>query len=300
MELRNKRIIVLTLIVIIIILLMLLSFYLGRALSEKTRINDKSSASKKAKISPTPDLSQGNTDNGQSKKSEKEEPVIGDRYFQFFRAKSGIEGQYHLYGNMRTDSNTGLMIYLHGDGAEDFDNGVNSESLNKLMNAGKKNNLLPVAVKTPSFDLTWWKDGVTNAKYLNDFFIEYLFSNFNLNKERVLLVGYSGGSELITEFFMLDYAQNLFKGATILFGGGSVQYSYDSNIMYSENFKKLFKIHYYTGTNDFMYEKAKYAARFFSKEGFNVSAQYPKGEDHYNLPMDTVVSQQLKKGILTK
>lgn len=220
-----------------------------------------------------------------------------DLFFKDYQDKNGLISQVHIYAKMNITMSTGVMIYFHGDNANDFNNGQKSSRLNKLVRVAKKYNLLPIAIKTPANDLTWWSNGWQNSQYVNNFIKDNLFENYPINKKRILLVGYSGGSEFITENFIWRYGQNLFLGGgCILFAGGSQPEEYYNN--YNLNFLKSFKMHYFSGTNDFMHDKVIKGVKYFIKKGFAVTYEYPEGEDHFDLPFSIVVEERLSQGFL--
>jgi predicted peptidase len=218
-----------------------------------------------------------------------------DLYFEEFNSLKKIKILYHIYQDMEINEDTGFMIYFHGDNANDFNNGKNSKRINLLVNVAKKYNLLLIAIKTPSEDLTWWKDGENNAFYADEFINEFLLNEFDLNKDRVLLVGYSGGAEFLTENFIWRYLQKDYKGGTILFAGGSKPLN---NIDFNDSFIKNFSFYYYSGTEDFMHDKVLEGANFFKEKGFSVKTDYPNGEDHFDIPFYSIVEEQLKNNFL--
>jgi predicted peptidase len=194
---------------------------------------------------------------------------------------------------------TGLMLYLHGDGAEEFNEGRYSIDLYWLSKVAKRNNLLLAALKTPSEDLTWWKSGLINSQYIKDFIVDYIFKNFTINKDRVLLVGYSGGAEIITSSFLKTYGQYFFTGGAILLGGGSALIKPDDEeVYYRSSFINSFKLHFFSGTEDYMNDYVTYSMNYFYDRGFYVTYEFPEGENHYYFPLADVVSDQLNNGFL--
>ncbi|MEN8905466.1 MAG: hypothetical protein ABF289_05855 [Clostridiales bacterium] len=284
---KNKLILKIFISVVFIFVIVLL-FYVNNNTSKNINSNKPESSEKiNKKISLKTD---------KIKPAKTNEIVKKDLFFRTYKSQLNYTGQYHLYEDMKLNKNTGIMIYFHGDNANDFNKGKNSKRLNLLVDVSKEHNLIPIALKTPTKDLTWWKNIESNSEYINDFFINFILKKYDINKNRVLLVGYSGGAELLSEYFIYKYGQYILNGGAILFAGGSKPPIND--ILFNDKFVSDFNIHFYSGTNDFMHSDVLYGVEYFMKKGFATTYEYPEGEDHYNLPFYKIVNEQLENGFL--
>ncbi|GKT40399.1 uncharacterized protein ColSpa_00580 [Colletotrichum spaethianum] len=114
----------------------------------------------------------------------------------------------------------GLNVLLHGDGGESFF---------KMPNQGVKNNLAGVAILSPDKNLNWGggeglnrTDGVAHAKAVNDLVYHVLPKYMAFNSSNVYFTGISGGSLLLSGFFIPAHIGN-FAGNGVLLGCGAME-----------------------------------------------------------------------------
>ncbi|KAK1990043.1 hypothetical protein LX36DRAFT_443174 [Colletotrichum falcatum] len=110
----------------------------------------------------------------------------------------------------------GLNVLLHGDGGESFF---------QMPNQGVKDGLAGVAVLAPDDNLRWGGgmglgrvDGVAHAKAVNDLVMQVLPKYLAFNASNVYFTGISGGSLLLSGYFIPAHLGNFATGT----GGGGV------------------------------------------------------------------------------
>ncbi len=131
-----------------------------------------------------------------------------------FKSSDGVEGEYRIYP---VDEPAGTLLWLHGDGAYEYNHPHSKEYLagpKGIKHAAKDKRLTLVVPKTPNDD-TWWKQGEQNAAYLVE-----LISSLP-DHETLWIGGFSGGSELTTYWLLEDLKKaGVKQGGAVLFGGG--------------------------------------------------------------------------------
>ncbi|EFQ31295.1 uncharacterized protein GLRG_06439 [Colletotrichum graminicola M1.001] len=114
----------------------------------------------------------------------------------------------------------GLNVLLHGDGGESFF---------KMPNQGVRNGLAGVAILAPDENLRWGGgmglgrvDGVAHAKAVNDLVMQILPKYLAFNSSNVYFTGISGGSLLLSGYFIPTHIGN-FAGAGVFLGCGGME-----------------------------------------------------------------------------
>ncbi|OLN97167.1 hypothetical protein CCHL11_02088 [Colletotrichum chlorophyti] len=114
----------------------------------------------------------------------------------------------------------GLHVLLHGDTAESFF---------EMPNQGVRENLAGVAILSPDKNLHWGggeeferPDGVPHAKAINDLVREVLPKYMAFNSSKVYFSGVSGGSLLLSGYFMPAHMGN-FPGNGVMLACGAME-----------------------------------------------------------------------------
>ncbi|KAK1985045.1 hypothetical protein LZ30DRAFT_779370 [Colletotrichum cereale] len=114
----------------------------------------------------------------------------------------------------------GLNVLLHGDGGGSFF---------QMPNQGVKDGLAGVAVLAPDDNLRWGGgmglgrvDGAAHAKAVNDLVMQVLPKYLAFNASDVYFTGISGGSLLLSGFFLPAHIGN-FAGAGVFLGCGAME-----------------------------------------------------------------------------
>jgi len=131
-----------------------------------------------------------------------------------FKSHHGLEGDYIIEKSSHAQ---GILLWLHGDGAEEFKHPDSKEYLagpDGIRAVAKKKHLTLVVPRTPSGE-TWWKSGEKNADYLVD-----LIATLPAH-QKLWIGGFSGGAE-ITTYWLIPHLKNLdiTSGGAVMFGGG--------------------------------------------------------------------------------
>ena len=220
-----------------------------------------------------------------------------------FTSSAGVSSKYHVYAAGIT-APAGLLLQFHGDGAYEFKNPTSSYSLGGskgIVAQARARNLITVPVLAPdtSGDITWWESGSRNADYVRELLLD-LESRYNVRTDRIWLVGYSGGAQFITQFFLPKYSSLVAGGggAVIIGGGGKPQVTAQP---VAASVLSNFPMHWYTGASDTRDEDgwnaladAKAGESWYAGKGFKTTHEWPAGVTH-NLDgqFGTIVARQL-------
>jgi len=127
------------------------------------------------------------------------------------------------------DAPVGLVVYLDGDGHPFHNQGGQSSAERSggglagdggVVEAAGARGYDVVSVRSPGDEGIWWVDDQDGkVRYLEEA-LDYVAVECGANTERVWFVGYSGGSEFISQWFFPAYAERMAGGGFILFGGG--------------------------------------------------------------------------------
>jgi hypothetical protein len=142
-------------------------------------------------------------------------------------------------------SSMGVNVLLHGDGGQSFFD---------FPNQAVQKNLMGVAVLAPDPNLFWGggqglmrTDGVAHAQAVNDLMKNELPKVMAFNQSNVYFMGVSGGSLMMSGFFLPAQMKN-FPGTGVLLGCGGmpaqVPFQDANNVM------KNTKIHYQSTVNE--------------------------------------------------
>jgi hypothetical protein len=214
-----------------------------------------------------------------------------------FTASNGRTSTYHRYAaNLSSTQPLGLMIQLHGDGAFEYLNPDSTYSLggtSGIIAQARYRNMICVPAYSPdrTGTVTWWESGAANSVYIREL-IESLYAQYpNINPGRVWLVGYSGGSQQIAQYFMPAQSNVMSGGGAMIFGGGGVPVV--TEIPYASGLLTNFKMKWYTGLLDNgtnttdspgLYDAlsdSQAAAPYYASKGFTTVLENPAGVNHH-------------------
>ncbi|KAK2032949.1 hypothetical protein LX32DRAFT_649668 [Colletotrichum zoysiae] len=132
-----------------------------------------------------------------------------------FTAASGVPGAAAQAG---TQGPLGINVLLHGDGGQSFFD---------MPNQGVQQNLAGVAILAPDPNLFWGggqglqrTDGVAHSQAVNDLIQKTLPQVMAFNQSNVFFTGVSGGSLMLSGFFMPAHIQNFAGNGVMLNCGG--------------------------------------------------------------------------------
>ena len=155
-----------------------------------------------------------------------------------------------------TDAPVGLVVYLDGDGQPFHSEGNLDRSERSrgglagaggVVEAASARGYDVVSVRAPGDDGTWWlEDQDGKVRYLEQA-LDYVVAGCGATTDRVWLVGYSGGSEFISQWFFPAYAERMAGGGFLLFGGGDAP---EEKAAFSSGAKERLSLSWVTGTRD--------------------------------------------------
>jgi len=228
-----------------------------------------------------------------------------DRLDQEFTAANGLTSRFHAFGDgVPTDRPVGLLIQFHGDGAFEFEHPESDFSLggpDGIVAQARNHDLLVIAALSPDRrgELTWWEGGRRNADYAADL-LRRVFERYEIDRGNIWLVGYSGGAQFITQFFLPRHSDLIDGGGSVVFGGGgSPELSPEP---FAPSLKARFPMHWYTGADDDGRDDpqgydaltdAEQGSAWYRREGFDTELESPAGVGHDDLPFGEVVGEQL-------
>ena len=215
-----------------------------------------------------------------------------------FTATNGYASKYHLYAaGLDWSKPVGLVVHFHGDGAFEYKNPTNAWSLggpNGLIAQAKDRNMVLVVPFTPDDgagrDLTWWEwyGKEENPRYAKDL-IAYVLGRYNLDKKKIWLSGFSGGSQFITRYLLphFGFELGILGGGFIAFGGGGAPAA--SFAPYNPPFKGAWHCRWVAGANDNGSEPgdgfnaiaaANAGAAWYAAQGFATEVTLIPGKGH--------------------
>ena len=227
--------------------------------------------------------------------------AFNDRTFQSFTASNGLSSQYHVYADgLPADEPVGILLQFHGDGAYEFQNPSSSYALggsDGVVAQAREHGMITVPVLTPDTDgsVTWWEQGAENADFVRDL-LDQLYGQYNIDQERVWLVGYSGGSQFITQYFLPQHSAMIGGGGSVVFGGGGAPFG--AAWTADAGLTADFPMHWYTGQDDNgsydALQDANKGSAWYGGQGFATSLETPAGVAHdLSGTFGAVVGQQL-------
>ena len=155
-----------------------------------------------------------------------------------------------------TGAPVGLVVYLDGDGQSFHSQGNQDQDERSrgglagaggVVEAASARGYDVVSVRAPGDDGTWWmEDQDGKVRYLEQA-LDYVAAECGATMDRVWLVGYSGGSEFISQWFFPDYAERMTGGGFLLFGGGDEP---EGRAAFSSSAKERLSLNWVTGTRD--------------------------------------------------
>lgn len=211
-----------------------------------------------------------------------------------FTDAGGVRSEYRVYepsGAIASGEPVGLLLQFHGDEATEYRDPDSPSSLggpDGIVEQGTSRGYLVVPVLTPDDDgsLTWWEEGEANAEYVHEL-LGVLESEYPIDRDDIWLVGYSGGAQFITQFFLPAHSADLGGGGAVLFGGGGsplVPFADDDPAL-----RGRFPMHWYAGQDDLPdpvwggyggLEEAVDGEEWYADAGFTTSAEYPPEVTH--------------------
>ena len=164
---------------------------------------------------------------------------------------AGQTSNYHAWASGRKPGDP-ILVWLHGDGAYEHNNPTSNYVFggsNGVVAQAKARGYIVISAKSPDTtgSITWWESGNTRADYLKAL-VDSLKAGYAVNPRGVVLAGFSGGAQQVTQFFMGRHPEYLAQGGgTIVFGGGEAP---DVTPTYSSQVRQNIFMYWAAGSND--------------------------------------------------
>ena len=155
-----------------------------------------------------------------------------------------------------TGAPVGLVVYLDGDGQSFHSQGNQDQDERSrgglagaggVVEAASARGYDVVSVRAPGDDGTWWLEDLDGKVHYLEQALDYVVAECGATTDRVWLVGYSGGSEFISQWFFPAYAERMAGGGFLLFGGGDAP---EGKAAFSSGTKERLWLNWVTGTRD--------------------------------------------------
>ena len=150
----------------------------------------------------------------------------------------------------------GLVVYLDGDGQSFHSEGNQDQDERSrgglagaggVVEAASARGYDVVSVRAPGDDGTWWLEDQDGKVHYLEQALDYVVAECGATTDRVWLVGYSGGSEFISQWFFPAYAERMAGGGFLLFGGGDAP---EEQAAFSSGAKERLWLNWVAGTRD--------------------------------------------------
>ena len=205
----------------------------------------------------------------------------------------GTTSSYHVFADgIDWSEPVGVVFRLHGDGAYEYEHPGHKVSC--LAEVARSHNAVLVAPRTPDRqgEPTWWEDLDGNAEWFLALAEQRIFAEYDLDRSRTWLHGYSGGAEFISYELLADRADFLQGGGAVLSGGGGAP-STGTSEPTQEQLEQLV-LHWDVGLEDdgtdpyAPFDALSAAAAghaWYEDAGWaRTSVRYREGVDHFELP----------------
>lgn len=210
-------------------------------------------------------------------------------------SNAGISADYHCYAaGLDWSKSVGICIYMDGSGGFGLDNPTSPYLLggsSGLVAVAKSHNMLLLVPEAPPpgcpSDNCWYNESTTpNATQKSDWLralVNLIYSQYNIEKTRVAVGGYSSGAQATTRWFIPRH------GAAIMEDGVFVAIAFGGSPRVTGNFPAWFKSevhgHWDTGTADAdAYTTASHGGpggyNWYTSNGFDTSYNWPSGVGH--------------------
>ncbi|EPH03241.1 hypothetical protein HMPREF1531_01299 [Propionibacterium sp. oral taxon 192 str. F0372] len=213
----------------------------------------------------------------------------GDETGLEFIDSTGLASEYGVWSaHLDPAETTGLMIYLHGDGHGEFD--PDSTVLDDYAEVARRHHLLMLAAVTPD-DMTgtWWVDP-DSSRWLAEL-VAGAQKERSIDLSDVWLVGYSGGAEAITNYFMTMHTNLFTGGGAFMVAGGDFYQEAGFAPSLSDELKAHYEMVWVAGDEDLGdsidefsgYYAAAQGEQWFRERGVvHTSMIVLPGEDHFS------------------
>ena len=222
--------------------------------------------------------------------------------FQLEHEHDGITSSYHVFAeDLDWDRPVGVVYHFHGDGAFEYESPQYTASC--LAEVAREHNMLLVVPRTPdrAGEITWWEERDLNAQWFLSLVEERLEPEYDIDRSRTWLTGYSGGAQFISQELLADHVDLVPGGGAIMMGGGQAP-DRPSAEPTSEQLQEL-RLRWDVGTEDDGTDpQAEFDAlsaawdghHWYEEQGFErARIRYRDGVDHFGLPYARILQRAL-------
>lgn len=217
-------------------------------------------------------------------------------------AHAGVTSRYHVLAEgLDWSRPVGVVFHLHGDGAFEYESPEYSVSC--MAEIARQHNMLLVVPRTPdrAGEPTWWEQRERNAQWFRALVERRVLADYDIDRSRTWLTGYSGGAQLISQELLADHIDLVPGGGAIMMGGGEAPGNASEDPTRAQ--LESLRLHWDVGTEDDGTDpRARFdalsAARaghaWYERQGFDrASIRYRRGVDHFHLPYAAILDRQL-------
>lgn len=222
--------------------------------------------------------------------------------FQLEFEHDGITSSYHVFAEgLDWDRPVGVVYHFHGDGAFEYESPEYTSSC--LAEVAREHNMLLVVPRTPdrSGETTWWEERDLNAQWFLALVEERLEPEYDIDRSRTWLTGYSGGAQFISQELLADHVDLVPGGGAIMMGGGQAPYRPSAEPT-REQLREL-RLRWDVGTEDdgtdpdatFDALSAAWDGHdWYEEQGYDhARIRYRDGVDHFGLPYARILDRML-------
>ncbi|MFI7484278.1 hypothetical protein ACH9EU_17910 [Kocuria sp. M1R5S2] len=215
---------------------------------------------------------------------------------------AGVTSGYHVLAEgLDWSRPVGVVLHLHGDGAFEYDNP--QYSLSCMAEVALRHNMLLVVPRTPDTDgeATWWEHRDRNAAWFRALMEERVLVDYDVDRSRTWLTGYSGGAQFISQELLADHVDLLPGGGAVMMAGGEAPERASAEPTRSQ--LRELRLRWDVGTADDGDDpRARFdalsAARaghaWYERQGYDhARIRYREGVDHFQLPYARILDRVL-------
>ncbi|MUN63716.1 hypothetical protein GMA12_11265 [Kocuria sediminis] len=217
---------------------------------------------------------------------------------------AGVTSSYHVLAQgVDWSRPVGVVFRLHGDGAWEFESPEYNVSC--LAEVARTHNMILVVPRTPdrAGEITWWEEAEQNAAWFRALVEERLLQDYDIDRSRTWLTGYSGGAQLIARELLADHVDLVPGGGAILLGGGQAPSGAEARPTRGQ--LRDLRLHWDVGEDDDGTDpKAIFNAlgaardgyRWYAQAGYDgVELRVREGVDHFELPDARILDRVLTR-----
>ncbi|OYO25226.1 hypothetical protein CGZ93_01895 [Enemella dayhoffiae] len=208
-----------------------------------------------------------------------------DRSPRRFTDQAGTTSEYRVFAR-GVRQPAGLLLFFHGDGAWEAEPARSGAlgGASGIVEQARRRDFVTVLVRTPDTSSgTWWRNGPANAQWSAELMGE-LQRHHAIDRDRIWLVGYSGGAHFVARQLLPRHSQLIDGGGAVLFSGGGPP---AGGTQLNPRLRDTFRMHFYVGADDTntagrlnSVTTAESGERWYAAAGIRTSHEFPPGVGH--------------------